>query len=247
MAENSGIGWTYHTMNFWWGCEKVSSECQHCYIASFMKWAGKEPFNVPIRTKDWSKPLRWNRKAAITGERPRIFTCSMSDFFHPGADQWRDEAWEIIRASQNLIWLILTKRPELILDRLPSDWGDGYGNVWLGVTCGVNDSLHRIPLLKMIPAAIRFISAEPLLERIDFRPHLDGSIHWIITGCEKAAKKKRRPMDLDWVRDIDRQCRDADVAHFFKQRYEGTQIVTDGFLDGVVRQEWPIDSQKKVR
>ena len=247
MAENSGIGWTTHTMNFWWGCEKVSAECQHCYIDRFMKWAGKEPFNGPIRTKDWSKPLRWNRKAAITGERPRIFTCSMSDFFHPGADQWRDEAWEIIRASQNLIWLILTKRPELILDRLPSDWGDGYGNVWLGVTCGVNDSLHRIPLLKMIPAAIRFISAEPLLERIDFRPHLDGSIHWIITGCEKAAKKKRRPMDLDWVRDIDRQCRDADVAHFFKQRYEGTQIVTDGFLDGVVRQEWPIDSQKKVR
>jgi len=121
MAENSGIGWTTHTMNFWWGCDKVSAECLHCYIAAFMKWAGKEPFNGPIRTKDWSKPLRWNRKAAITGERPRIFTCSMSDFFHPGADEWRSEAWEIIRASQNLVWLILTKRPELIPDRLPSD------------------------------------------------------------------------------------------------------------------------------
>ena len=100
-------------------------------------------------------------------------------------------------------------------------------------------SLARIPLLKEIPAHIRFISAEPLLEQIDFTPHLDGSIDWIITGCEKAAKNKRRPMDLDWVRDIDRQCRDSDVAHFFKQRYEGTQIVTDGLLDGVVRQGWP--------
>jgi len=135
MAENSGIGWTTHTMNFWWGCNKVSDECTNCYIDALMRWQGKEPFNGPIRTKDWSKPLRWNRKAAITGERPRIFTCSMSDFFHPGADEWRSAAWEIIRACQNLDWLILTKRPELIPNRLPSDWGDSYGNVCMG-GCG---------------------------------------------------------------------------------------------------------------
>jgi protein gp37 len=239
MAENSGIGWTTNTFNPWQGCNKVSGECTHCYINALMRWQGKEPFNGPIRTKDWSKPLRWNRKAALTGERPRIFTCSMSDFFHPGADQWRDEAWDIIRATENLDWLILTKRPELIPDRLPSDWGDGYGNVWLGVTCGVQSSLHRIPLIQKIPAKVRFISAEPLLEQIDFTPYLDGSIDWIITGCEKAAKNKRRPMNLDWVRDIDLQCRNADVAHFFKQRYDGTQIVTDGLLDGFVRHSWP--------
>lgn len=185
MAENSKIGWTTHTMNFWWGCNKVSTECLYCYIAAIMQRAGKEPFKGPMRTKDWSKPLRWNRKAVITGEQPRIFTCSMSDFFHPGADKWRDEAWDLIRTCQNLIWLILTKRPELIPARLPSDWGDGYANVWLGVTCGVRDSLHRIPLIQKIPAKVRFISAEPLLEQIDFRTHLDGSIHWIITGCEQ--------------------------------------------------------------
>lgn len=247
MAENSKIRWTNHTWNPWWGCDKVSSECKHCYIDGIMRRAGKEPFSGPMRTKDWSKPHKWNRKAAITGERPRIFTCSMSDFFHAGADPWRDEAWDVIRSCQNLDWLILTKRPELIPDRLPHDWGDGYANVWLGVTCGVSDSLHRIPLIQTIPAHIRFISAEPLLERLDFTTHLDGSIHWIITGCERAGKKKRRPMDIDWLRDIDRQCRDAKVAHFFKQRYEGTRIVFDGLLDGVVRQEWPIHSQKEAR
>lgn len=239
MAENSGIGWTDHTMNFWWGCHKVSTECQHCYIDGLMKLAGRKPFNGPMRTVDWSKPAKWNRQAAKAGRRLRIFTCSMSDFFHEGADQWRPEAWQIIRDCPNLDWLVLTKRPERVREQLPDDWGDGYPNVWLGVTCGARISLHRVELLQRLPAQLRFISAEPLLEPIDFRPHLDGSIHWIITGCEQAAKTKRRAMELDWVRDIDAQCREAGIAHFFKQRYEGTQITDDGLLDGIVQQEWP--------
>jgi protein gp37 len=239
MAENSSIGWTDHTMNFWWGCNKVSPECTHCYIDGIMRRAGRVPFGGPMRTVDWSHPPKWQKHAAKTGKRLRIFTCSMSDFFHPGADEWRAEAWEIIRGCPDLDWLILTKRPELIAERLPPDWGDGYSNVWLGITCGVRASLTRLKIIKKIPAVVRFVSAEPLLESIDFRPHLDGSIHWIITGCEQAGVGKRRPMDLAWVRDIDRQCRDAGVAHFFKQRYDGTRIVSDGLLDGVVRQSWP--------
>lgn len=245
MAENSKVGWTTHTFNPWWGCNKVSAECKHCYIGPIMRLAGKEPFRGPMRTKDWTEPHKWNRQAAKAGERPRVFTCSMSDFFHQAADKWRAEAWDVIRSCPNLDWLILTKRPELIRKRLPRDWDDGYPNVWLGVTCGARKSLHRITKLKKIPAVIRFISAEPLLERIDFRPHLDGSIHWVITGCEQAGKDKRRPMDIDWVRDVDRQCRDANVAHFFKQRYEGTRIVFDGLLDGEVRQEWPDPNFKR--
>lgn len=134
---------------------------------------------------------------------------------------------------------MLTKRPELIAERLPEDWGKGYPNVWLGVTCGVASSLDRLAVLKEIPAVVRWESAEPLLGPIDFRPYLDGSFHWIITGCEQAGVGKRRPMDIDWVRDIDRQCREAGVAHFLKQRYEGTRLVTDGVLDGEIRQQWP--------
>lgn len=242
MAENSKIGWTDHTMNFWWGCNKVSAECHRCYIGPIMQRAGRVPFNGPMRTVNWTPPLKWNRKAEETGTRYRIFTCSMSDFFHPGADAWRAEAWEVIRGCTNLDWLILTKRPELIKDRLPNDWGEGYANVWLGVTCGVGSSRPRVSELRSLPARVRFISAEPLLEPIDFRPYLDGRIHWVITGCEQAGKEKRRPMQLDWVRDIDRQCREASVAHFFKQRYEGTQMAYDGLLDGEVRQEWPVVS-----
>ena len=243
MAENSNISWTNHTMNFWWGCNHVSTECLHCYIGPLMRFAGKEPFNGPMETVDWSKPDKWQRKAERSGCRFRIFTCSMSDFFHLGADKWRAEAWQIIKRCTNLDWLILTKRPELIADRLPDDWGQGYPNVWMGTTCGVQASLKRVAILKTIPAAVRFISAEPLLEPVDFTPHLDGSIHWLITGCEQAGKDKRRPMEMDWVRDIDRQCKAAGVAHFFKQRYVGKQIVFDSLLDGVVQREWPLDAQ----
>lgn len=241
MAENSKIGWTDHTMNFWWGCNKVSTECLQCYISPIMRRGGREPFNGPMRTSaaNWKNPAKWNRRAQNAGERYRIFTCSMSDFFHEGADDWRPEAWEIIQDCSHLDWLILTKRPELIAKRLPKDWGDGYPNAWLGVTCGVRSSLKRVEILCKIPAAVRWVSAEPLLEAIDFSPYLGGRINWIITGCENAAKAKRRPMALDWVRDIDRQCREAGVAHFLKQRYEGTKLVYDGMLDGVVRQEWP--------
>ena len=157
MAENSLIGWTDHTHNFWWGCHKVSVECQHCYIAAIMKRAGQIPFGGPIKTKNWNNPLKWNRHANSKDVRFRVFTCSMSDFFHPGADQWRDDAWQVIRECPNLDWLILTKRPELIMDRLPSDWGSGYSNVWLGVTCGFSESLKRLEILKNIPAVVRWV------------------------------------------------------------------------------------------
>ena len=240
MAENSKIGWTDHTHNFWWGCNKVSEECRFCYISGIMRRGGHEPFNGPMRTKNWSNPFRWNRKTRAEGERLRIFTCSMSDFFHPEADPWRDDAWQVIRECESLDWLILTKRPELIRDRLPDDWGDGYPNVWLGVTAGCRESLPRVETLIEIPAAVRFVSAEPLLEDIDLRPCL-ASLDWVITGCERAKKGERRLMDLDWVRSIEEQCAAFGVPHFFKQYYFADRGLPreDGLLDGKICQAWP--------
>lgn len=241
MAEHSGIGWTDHTHNFWWGCHKVSEECKHCYISAIMRRGGFEPFRGPMRTKNWSNPSRWNRRAEEMGVRARVFTCSMSDFFHPGADEWREEAWRIIGDCDWLDWLILTKRPEGILDRLPEDWGTGYPNVWLGVTAGCRSSLERVETLISIPSAVRFLSAEPLLESLDLRPYLNH-VHWVITGCERAKKSVRRVMALDWVRDIDEQCRAFGVPHFFKQYYRNDSGVPceDGCLDGAVRQAFPV-------
>ena len=238
--ENSKIGWTDHSNNFWWGCHKVSEACRECYIKRWMKWKGLEPFNGPIRTSKatWRKPLAWNRSAAGAINRPRVFTCSMSDFFHPGADDWRDKAWDVIRICNNLDWLILAKRPELIRDRLPGDWGDGYSHVWLGVTVESQKHIGRLDVLATISAAIHFVSAEPLLGPIRFGRRI-RKLDWAITGCEQAHKDRRQLMDFDWVRGIRDQCTNADVPLFHKQYYVGNQIQTDGLLDGVVRQQWP--------
>lgn len=232
MAKDSRIGWTHHTWNPWWGCNRVSPECDRCYIDGIMRRAGKEPFGGPMRTRTWRQPFGWDRRAEEAG--------SMSDFFHQGADEWRPDAWRVVKACQNLDWLILTKRPHLIEDRLPPDWDGGYRNVWLGVTCGCKESMHRLPVLRGTPAAVKFVSAEPLLERMDFRAHLDW-IDWVITGCERAAKGERRLMEMDWVRDIDAQCKEAGKKHYFKQAYIDDKGVPseEPRLDGRIVQELP--------
>src|SRR5690606_6561145 len=112
---------------------------------------------------------------------------------------------------------------------------------------GCAASFDRVETLLTIPAAIRFISAEPLLEQLNLRPYLWG-INWVITGCERAKRGQRRLMDLNWVRDIDKQCRHAGVAHFFKQYYENDVGVPreDGLLDGRVLHNWPDSSHSHV-
>ena len=130
--ENSKIGWTDHTWNPWKACHKVSEGCRHCYIGRVLRRSGvAKPFAGPIRTKPatWNNPRKWNRKAKIAGSVNKVFTCSLSDFFHPEADDWRPAAWEVIRSCDALDWLILTKRPEMIKDRLTENWGTGYPNV----------------------------------------------------------------------------------------------------------------------
>lgn len=238
--KNSEIGWTDHTMNFWCGCTKVSPACTHCYINTVLRRAGREPFDGPVRSKTWRDPIRWNREAEQLGRHIRVFTCSLSDFFHPGADEWRDEAWDVIRECKNLDWLVLTKRAELIRDRLPADWGAGYPNVWLGVTVENQNYVGRLDQLLDVPAAVHFCSAEPLLGRLNLRSFFPRGLDWVITGCEQAHKDKRRPMEWDWVRDLEEQTRSAAAAFFLKQYYIGNQVVTDGLLDGQVRQEWPL-------
>ncbi len=116
------------------GCDKVAEECRHCYIDEWVRKFGYKPWGELHRTiTTWGDPKLWDHECAVNDYAMRVFTCSLSDFFHVKADPWRDEAWAIIKKRSRLAWLILTKRPELIARRLPADWGDGYKNVWLGV------------------------------------------------------------------------------------------------------------------
>jgi protein gp37 len=196
-------------------------------------------FRQPWRTKTWRDPLRWNVKAPELeqqlGRRVRVFCASLTDFFLAEADDWRPEAWQVIRQCSNLDFLILTKRPALIEKRLPTDWASGYPNVWLGTTCGVRSSYPRVNVLRTIPARIRFISAEPLLESLaDINL---TNIHWLIVGGESGSKF--RLMDINWARELRDRCRKLNVGFFFKQE-SAFLPATNPLLDGQQYHEPPL-------
>jgi protein gp37 len=195
------------------------------------KRGGFDPTRV-VRTSPakWKQPEKWNEQAAREGRRFRVFTSSWTDFFHADADPWRAEAWHIIRETPNLDYQILTKRPGRIAYNLPPDWGEGYPNVWLGVSIESKDYLWRIDTLRKISARVRFLSLEPLLEDLGTL-NLSG-VDWVIVGGESGPGF--RPMHLAWAHAILDQCRKAGIPFFFKQRSAfrpGTGDTLD--IDGV--------------
>lgn len=236
MKQPTLIGWAHYTQNFWMGCDKCGPECANCYIIQALRQQHLA-WGTLRRTRTWNVPANLQRNAAAEGVCYRVFTCSLSDFFHNDADPWRDEAWDIIRKNQNLVWLILTKRPDLAKKRLPTDWPHAFPNAWLGVTAGCRQSLRKMDTLREIPVhekAVRFLSAEPLLEDISDHVNLDG-FGWVIAGGESGAGPEhvwdstkdwrkeletppgRRTMDLDWARRLLQRSREAGVPFFFKQ------------------------------
>jgi protein gp37 len=173
---------------------------------SQMKRYGENPRHVRRSKTKFSEPLKWR-------EGREVFTCSLSDFFIAEADGWRDEAWEVIRRTPQHSYQILTKRPERILDHLPraGDWP--WPHVWLGVTVESPAYLWRVESLRQVPAAVRFLSCEPLLADLgEF--DLTG-IHWVIAGGESGAQP--RPMAEAWLCHLHEQCQRAEVPFFFKQ------------------------------
>jgi protein gp37 len=193
---------------------------------------GQEATLVVRSKTTFFAPLHW--------EKPQlIFTCSWSDWFIDSADEWRIEAWDIIKQTPWHTYQILTKRAEKIAEHLPLDWGNGWHNVWLGVSIENQNYLERINILKTIPAQVRFISAEPLLGPIDLGNLHD--IHWVITGGESGPRA--RNMNLEWARSIQLQCRNASTAFFHKQN--GGDRKKDGawggrLLDGKTYNGFPI-------
>ena len=205
MAENSGISWTHNTQNFWVGCDKVAPECAKCYIGRILPKQGREPWGEVYRTQTWEEPWKWETQGIRSKQALRVFTCSLSDFFHVKADPWRKEAWAIIKRTPHLVWLVLTKRPALIEARLPHDWNDGYPNVWLGVSTGCRMTLNKMDVLRRIPAVVRWVSAEPLLEDISQDINLDG-FHWLVAGGESGAGAEYQwNSNVDWKAELDNE------------------------------------------
>lgn len=251
--ENSNIEWTDHTFNPWRGCTKVSSGCANCYAEKLShrnpkvlgEWGQGKP-RIKASAAMWREPRKWNAACEKRGVRERVFCASLADWLDDDGVpiEWLAELLELIHATPNLDWLLLTKRPQNWRERVNDaekfttpqnwevrDWLRNWfehemapENVWIGTS--VEDQARadeRIPLLLAIPAVARFLSCEPLLGPVnlgDYRHSSHGEwkmdgFHWVIAGGESGPGA--RPMHPDWPRSLRDQCVAAGVAYFFKQ------------------------------
>jgi protein gp37 len=188
----------------------------------------KTVFDLPLKLKEPSK----------------IFTSSLTDFFHEAIDSYRDEAWDIIRRCPQHTFQILTKRPERIMEYVPEDWGDGWDNVWLGTSIGSQKAIKRLDALEKVAAKTKFISFEPLHEEI--LTGFVGMVDWVIIGGEsgnETGKYRYRPCELEWIERIIDGYKDhpyKNTAIFVKQL--GTHLAKQlGLKDrhGGNIDEWP--------
>ena len=234
MSLNSSIEWTDATWNPVTGCTQVSAGCDHCYAMAFAErfrgvpnHAYEQGFDLKLWPDRLELPLRWRKPR-------RIFVNSMSDLFHADVpDDFIFSVFETMVRADHHIYQVLTKRPQRLArlaPRLP--WPE---HIWAGVSIEANEVAWRADFLRRVPAAVRFISAEPLLgpiDRVDLR-----DIHWLITGGESGVGC--RPCNPAWVR----QARDLCLSHkvaFFHKQWGGRTSKTGGReLDGRTWDEYP--------
>jgi protein gp37 len=212
MAQSSAIEWTEATWNPVTGCSQVSPGCAHCYAKTFAeRWRGipSHPYEQGFDLRLWPErldiPIRWQKPKTI-------FVNSMSDLFHE--DIPLDFIHHVFATMRNAHWhtfQILTKRHERL--RQLADVLDWAPNVWMGVSIENRRFIHRADALRAVPAAVRFISAEPLLGPLEGL-NLEG-IDWLIAGGESGPGHRR--IDSAWVRQLRDRCADERVAFFFKQ------------------------------
>jgi protein gp37 len=246
MSYASAIEWTDTTWNPVRGCTKVSPGCRNCYAEVFAeRWRGvpghpyEFGFDLRLVPEKLVEPLTWSRPR-------KIFVNSMSDLFQDGVpDDFIVRAFEVMQVADWHAYQVLTKRPErmknLVRSQLPALHDSRH--IWLGVS--VEDKKHGIPRIRHLqetPAAVRFLSIEPLLEdlgKIDLK-----GIHWVIVGGESG--HGARPLKENWVNSILRQCRTMEVPFFFKQ-WGGVQKKKAGrTLNGRLYDEYPTAEFRRV-
>ena len=245
MAENSAIEWTDHTFNPWVGCTKISPACDHCYAEGWAKRTGGAGLWKGERRRtsaaNWKQPLKWNRDAERSGSRRKVFCASLADVFdNQVPEEWRTDLWSLIVDTPSLDWLLLTKRPQNIAKMLPPVWDDGWPNVWLGTTVENQDEMaKRRGHLLAVPAAVHFLSVEPLLERV-WLPAKDTywyALDWVIVGGESGPGA--RQMNPDWARSLRDECAEMDVAFFMKQMGGSVKARMPSIPDDLMVRQFP--------
>lgn len=242
----STIEWTDETWNPITGCTRVSPGCDNCYM--FALYPRLRAMGVPgyEESPDTVKMLPERLNAPLTWKTPRrVFVNSMSDLFHPKVTfEFITQVFDVMRQADQHIFQVLTKRPGLAAGWWEQCGKERFGewprNVWIGTSVENQKYAPRLTVLGRIPAAIRFVSAEPLLDKLDLRPWLrDGTLQWVIVGGESGPRA--RPMEESWALSLLKQSDAAEVDFFFKQwgGRRGKRSGEEAVLDGRIWQGMP--------
>lgn len=250
MANNSSIEWTEATWNPTTGCDRITTGCDNCYallLSKRLKAMGNAKYQLDgdPRTSGPGFGVQVHENALgipSTWRAPRlVFVNSMSDLFHARIpESFIRRVFEVMVENDRHTFQILTKRPRRLgrlANKLP--WSD---NIWIGVSIEDNAQAWRADYLRLVPAAVRFISAEPLLGELD-RLNLDG-IDWLIAGGESGSNY--RPVEEQWVEQLRDACAKASVAFFFKQWGGRTPKSNGRNLNGRTYDEMPLRREAAV-
>jgi protein gp37 len=242
----TAIEWTDETWNPMTGCTKISAGCDHCYAHVVAERRTRHRYLKQLPVKDTPAnranpfaPRFWEDRlyTPLTWRQPRrVFVNSMSDVFHAhfSLDQIR-AVFDVMSLCPQHQFQVLTKRPERAARLAPElPWP---ANVWLGTSIENMSVAHRADALRDVPAAVRFVSAEPLIGSLDDL-NLDG-VHWLIVGGESGAGY--RPMDAAWARELRDRCTRLGIAFFFKQWGGYTPKAGGRLLDGRKWDEYPVE------
>ena len=229
--------------NPWHGCHKKSSGCLNCYM--YRRDAKYDlDSNVVRKTKNYDIILKKSRDGTykIKRDTSYVYVCMTSDFFIEEADDWRRDIWRMIKERDDLNFYIITKRIERFNVSLPDDWGDGYDNVTICVTCENQATAdYRLPIFIKLPIKHKEIIHEPMLENINIEKYLEsGQIDKVICGGESG--DKARVCNYDWILNTRSQCLKYNVSFHFKQT--GANFMKDNKVYKIPRKYQLVQASK---
>ena len=230
--------------NLWHGCTRASTGCLHCYMYRRDESIGKDP-SIVQKTENFDLPVRILKSGKNKGRYKiplgsHIYTCFSSDFFHPDADDWRDDAWDMIHERSDCSFFMITKRPERIADHLPTNWGTGWEHVIIAVTCENQEMIDkRLPVYLQLPLFHHSVMIEPMLTAVDLRPYIEKYrcadstpvIKHVSVGGESGPGA--RTCDFEWIKDIHNQCLENGISLYYHQT--GAKLIKDGKLYNIPR------------
>ncbi len=226
----------YADWNPWHGCTKISPGCKYCYVyrQDEMYGADKSSSEVTLNKTKFNAPIKRKRdKSYKIPSGSIIYTCFTSDFLLEGSDQWRDQAWEMIKERKDCMFFFFTKRIHRFMECIPHDWGDGYENVIVGCTIE-NQAMadFRLPIFLMLPIKHKSIIVAPILEQINVSNYLNESIERLAVSGESG--NDARICDYNWILDLRNQCIENQIPFMFHQT--GAKFLKDGKLYRIRRQ-----------